>query len=162
MNRGSKKLTQKQIEEIKRNRGRGGRPYKDLAREFGVHLMTINYYASQSLSESVRESRRKYREKNIEKIREHARMKNQELKFNVLNFYKRTEELVCECCKEENLEFLSLDHINRDGSKHKKEIKMSLYLWIKKNNFPHFSFRVLCMNCNHSYGHYGRCPHRNN
>jgi hypothetical protein len=78
----------------------------------------------------------------------------------------------CSCCGEQYYEFLTIDHINGNGLKHRAEISKgkgtqfgkwkinprALYCWIIQNNFPE-GFRVLCMNCNHSYGHYGYCPH---
>jgi hypothetical protein len=67
----------------------------------------------------------------------------------------------CACCGIEQYEFLSLDHINGGGYKHRKEIGnfgRNFYKWIIKNNFPS-GFRVLCHNCNLAKGFYGKCPH---
>lgn len=68
----------------------------------------------------------------------------------------------CVCCGETYLEFLSIDHINGGGRKHLKQIGcygQGFYAWLIKNNFPE-GYRVLCINCNFSLGHYGYCPHR--
>lgn len=65
----------------------------------------------------------------------------------------------CYCCSESNLIFLTIDHINGGGNKHRKEIGTRLYRWLIKNNFPN-GFQVSCMNCN--WGKYlnkGVCPH---
>lgn len=70
----------------------------------------------------------------------------------------------CDCCGESSKEFLSIDHTNGDGPTHRKDLSgnprngVSLYYWLRKNNFPP-GFRVLCMNCNFSLGHHGYCPH---
>lgn len=66
----------------------------------------------------------------------------------------------CACCGETELDFLSIDHINGGGSKHKREIgRRTLYGWLKESGFPS-GFRVLCMNCNFGT-RYGRaCPHQ--
>jgi len=67
----------------------------------------------------------------------------------------------CECCGETDLIFLSIDHINRDGSEHRKELKklgMKLYEWLVENDYPS-GFRTLCLNCNCALGFYGYCPH---
>ena len=65
----------------------------------------------------------------------------------------------CQCCGEDNYEFLCFDHINGGGHKHRKTIKSgNLARWLIKNNFPE-GFRVLCHNCNMSLGFYGYCPH---
>jgi hypothetical protein len=70
----------------------------------------------------------------------------------------------CSCpgCTETDINFLTIDHINGDGAKHRKEIgRSSLYNWLISNHFPP-GFRVLCFNCN--VGTYlcdGACPHTN-
>lgn len=71
----------------------------------------------------------------------------------------------CACCGESHLEFLSIDHIDGGGSKHRKEIRgnprdgKNLYLWLKNNKYPP-GFGVLCMNCNFAKGHFkDGCPH---
>lgn len=69
---------------------------------------------------------------------------------------------LCECCGEDAVEFLSIDHIDGGGSKHRAQIKgsySSIYLWLKKKGFPE-GYRVLCMNCNTALGFYGYCPHQ--
>jgi hypothetical protein len=66
----------------------------------------------------------------------------------------------CACCKEEEKAFLTIDHINNDGYKHRKEIGQSnTYRWLKDNNYPP-GFQVLCMNCQWGKMHYGICPHK--
>src|SRR3989304_933090 len=66
----------------------------------------------------------------------------------------------CACCGCPILLFLTIDHMNNDGAKHRKEIKRygSIYLWLKKMNYPK-GFQVLCMNCNWAKGKFGFCPH---
>jgi hypothetical protein len=59
----------------------------------------------------------------------------------------------------ETPEFLTMDHINGGGNQHRKKIKESIYRWLYHNNFPS-GFRVLCANCNMSYGLFGYCPHK--
>lgn len=71
---------------------------------------------------------------------------------------------VCVCCGEDNLAFLSVDHIDGQGGKHRKEIGKSsgigFYTWLKKNNFPK-GFQTLCFNCNIARHHNGGvCPHQ--
>lgn len=68
---------------------------------------------------------------------------------------------VCACCKERRVEFLSIDHIN--GAKGKRGDRRrngsNLYRWLRRRGFPK-GFRILCMNCNFSIGHFGYCPHK--
>jgi hypothetical protein len=84
------------------------------------------------------------------------------------SFLKRQEVLdhmggKCECCGETNPRFLTIDHINGGGAKHKRENKIvKLYKWIKKNNYPE-GFRLLCYNCNCARSkqrNKGICPHK--
>lgn len=70
----------------------------------------------------------------------------------------------CACCGETEPLFLSIDHVNNDGAKMRREKLYSgsgtgFYLWLFKNGFPK-GFQVLCMNCQigkHRNG--GVCPH---
>jgi len=67
----------------------------------------------------------------------------------------------CDCCGESRREFLSIDHVEGGGNKHRQELRRAgngFYLWLRKNNYPS-GFRVLCHNCNAALGYYGRCPH---
>jgi hypothetical protein len=78
------------------------------------------------------------------------------IRNKVLEFYGGK----CACCGETENHFLTIDHINGGGNKHRKEIKgRSLYVWLANNDYPE-GFQVLCYNCNMSKGHYGICPHQ--
>jgi hypothetical protein len=59
--------------------------------------------------------------------------------------------------------FLSLDHIENNGSVHRKEIKnrgSGIFKWLRDNDYP-AGFQVLCMNCNHGKAQNGGvCPHK--
>lgn len=68
----------------------------------------------------------------------------------------------CICCGEEEYKFLSIDHINGGGNKHKQEVgrSNSFLRWIIKNNYPNF-LQILCHNCNQAKGAWGKCPHEN-
>jgi len=66
---------------------------------------------------------------------------------------------VCVCCKEDEYDFMTIDHINGGGGAHRKEIgNYSIYFWLKKNGYPP-GFQVLCFSCNFAKGHFGMCPH---
>jgi len=86
------------------------------------------------------------------KIRAHKRRKL------VINHYGGK----CACCGETQFEFLTIDHKNNDGAKHKRALKSkdtsALCKWIIDNNFPDY-LQVLCYNCNCAKGVYGSCPH---
>lgn len=109
---------------------------------------------------------------NAERSRKHL----QALKAETFKAYGN----VCTChgCKETHVEFLSIDHIVpvssgkvrvtrrgvRNGERRPSPVRASnraghgLYRWLKKHGFPP-EFRLLCMNCNFSRGHFGYCPH---
>jgi hypothetical protein len=81
--------------------------------------------------------------------------------------YAKYGGYVCACCGEDIVEFLTLDHVNNDGRKHREALGgvskgsgKSLYKWIIDHDFPAM-FQILCCNCN--YGkklNKGVCPHR--
>ena len=68
----------------------------------------------------------------------------------------------CNCCGESCMEFLTIDHINGGGTKHRKSLGIPtgfpFYIWLIKNNFPE-GFQVLCYNCHMAKTYYGYCPH---
>lgn len=70
----------------------------------------------------------------------------------------------CQCCGESEIAFLSIDHINNDGYKHRSEIGVGgtiIYSFLKKKGFPKEGFQVLCFNCNHGkHINGGVCPHK--
>lgn len=68
----------------------------------------------------------------------------------------------CACCGEAEPMFLTIDHINNDGAKYRRQGVGGkwLYRWLEKNNYPN-EFQILCRNCN--FGKYinkGICPHK--
>lgn len=68
----------------------------------------------------------------------------------------------CACCGETEPLLLTLDHINNDGARHRRQLggSMPLYQWLRDNNYPP-GFQVLCASCNlgrHRNG--GVCPHQ--
>jgi len=67
----------------------------------------------------------------------------------------------CACCDEGHWQFLTFDHIEGGGAKHRLTIKTrgnGFVSWLHANGFPP-EIRVLCYNCNSSLGYHGECPH---
>jgi hypothetical protein len=71
----------------------------------------------------------------------------------------------CPGCDENRLPFLTIDHINNDGGKHRDELAPTkglppgggvVFRWLKKNGYPS-GYRVMCYNCNMARG-IGQCP----
>lgn len=103
------------------------------------NIQSIEYYKTHP--EQYAKSGRKYRMK---------------IKFNILSHYGGE----CACCGETRWEFLTIDHINGNGTEHRKVVGQGtkFYRWLIKNNFPS-DYQVLCMNCNWALGKWGYCPH---
>lgn len=69
----------------------------------------------------------------------------------------------CACCGESNFGFLTIDHPQNDGAKHRREAKcktgISFCRWLRRRGFPK-KFQLLCWNCNcGKNGNGGICPH---
>ena len=105
-----------------------------------------------------KEERKKYRQKHGAKSQRKYRKK---IRFDVINHYGGK----CACCGESIIDFLSIDHIKNNGSKHRKKIGcptsgFPFYRWLIKNNYPK-DFQVMCMNCNWGKRmNGGICPHK--
>ena len=81
------------------------------------------------------------------------------IKEEVLNSYGGK----CACCGENNLLFLTLDHIYNDGSQHRKKLMAignGFYLKIRKLGYPKGSLQILCWNCHYAKTYFGVCPHK--
>lgn len=145
---------EKEIKELKAR----GLTVKRISEELSVSTTTINKVLNNKFYNLCKASNKRYRENNLAKFKEYHRNRQQEMKKKIISYYS-DGDCVCACCGEGNIEFLSVDHIKGNGNIHRKEIGQGLYTWLVKNNMPE-GFRILCMNCNHSYGHYGMCPHQ--
>ena len=65
----------------------------------------------------------------------------------------------CACCGEANAGFLTIDHIDGGGTKHRAEMSCQIYAWLRKHGYPP-GFQTLCYNCNCGRGaNGGICPH---
>ena len=90
-----------------------------------------------------------------EKARQYARAYTRKIREAVLLAYGGK----CVECGEDRYPCLEIDHINNDGAKHRKEIKLqggsnALTQWLYRNNYP-TGFQLLCGNC-HRIKHYRR------
>lgn len=90
-------------------------------------------------------------------LRQQAKEHRDFMKARILSRYGYK----CRCCGESNELFLTIDHINNDGNKHRKEMNYrSIYVWLVKNNYPD-NFQILCYNCNCGKSrNKGVCPHK--
>ena len=108
------------------------------------------------------EESKAYYQANREKILKRQAEKHRQLKWDCIEALGGK----CACCGETALEFLTIDHINGDGASHRRTItgrsrasSPKIYKDIRNQGYPKDKYRVLCMNCNFSYGLWGYCPH---
>lgn len=102
--------------------------------------------------ESQRERGRKWR-----KITSGARKEKYRKQRRIALEHYGGKTPTCACCGENTYEFLTLDHIEGGGSKHRKHVH-DVYKWLSKNDYPK-GFQVLCFNCNCAKAFSGKCPH---
>jgi hypothetical protein len=145
-------------------------PYKtleDRRKHYDKNKDEINrkrreYESNPKIKSKKSEAWKRWRNNNLEKAKSitNAAKKKYEDKCKELafNHYGNT----CACCGESIKKFLSIDHIDGGGTKHRKKIKDKICVWLYRNNFPE-GFQTLCFNCNwgkHING--GICPHKSN
>lgn len=84
------------------------------------------------------------------------------VKREVLQYYGNNK-LMCLCCGENTYEFLTIDHINNNGSEERKIVRRTghnIYRYLRKNNYPS-GYQTLCFNCNSGKQiNKGICPHK--
>ena len=72
------------------------------------------------------------------------------LRIIVLQVYSQNK-MCCELCGEDDLDVLTIDHIDGNGAQHRKNNHLcggeDMHKWIIDNEFPD-GLRVLCRNCN--------------
>ena len=94
--------------------------------------------------------------------------KNNRVKINQYNLLLKHQVIekyggICNCCKENQILFLTIDHTNNDGNIERKERKSSstsFYLKLRKDEIRN-DIQVLCWNCNLGKNmNNGICPHK--
>lgn len=90
-----------------------------------------------------------------------TRESNRRLKIETLKAYGG---VVCRCCGENEVKFLSIDHVFNDGASDRRKMKgkgTEFYRWLRQAGFPNKDrLQVLCMNCNFGKTQNGGdCPH---
>lgn len=107
---------------------------------------------------------REWRLENLDRHRESNRRNDKRLKDMCYAAYGGYR---CACCGETEPAFLTIDHMNNDGAKHRREVVglgrgggKKIYTWLIANRFP-TGYQILCMNCNWGKARNGGiCPHR--
>lgn len=102
------------------------------------------------------------RDSQLPHVREIEKQSRYKLRTEVLTHYSHGIPK-CACCGENELDFLTIDHINGGGNQHRKSLGgrrgSGIYGWLRQHKYPN-GYQVLCMNCNFAKGHYGTCPHQ--
>jgi hypothetical protein len=93
------------------------------------------------------------------------RMSNLRLKIQVFTHYSVVGKPECGCCGIVKVEFLTIDHIDGGGTKHRQSLGARasgsyFYRWLRDHGYP-TGYRVLCFNCNCGINaNDGVCPHK--
>ncbi len=118
-------------------------------------------------TKSQNEYLKRYYFKNKEKILKYGITRRNKIKEECFLHYGNGK-ISCACCGETEIKFLTLDHSNGGGNKHRVSLGMGkrggqeMYFWTIKNKFPPI-FQILCMNCNGGKErNNGVCPHKLN
>lgn len=101
-----------------------------------------------------RRKSKRYCEACLQKLAAQMQRDRQKIRSETIRHYGG----ICECCGEDRLEFLTLDHVNGGGNAHRRALKASgtnLYRKLKNLGWP-AGFRVLCWNCNCAIGLYSQ------
>jgi hypothetical protein len=105
----------------------------------------------------AKEWRREWYQRRPELQREYHQRLDRNLKEAVIAAYGGK----CKCCGADEYEFLTIDHVDGGGQKHKRSVPgFKIYRWLRNNGFPQDGrFQLLCISCNFAKGIYGECPH---
>ena len=96
----------------------------------------------------ARERTKDWIKANPDKWRAYQRQHHRNAKEQIFKHYGEGL-LQCSLCNETRIDALSIDHINGNGARHRRQLGLfgtDFYRWLIKNNFPE-GYRVLCMNC---------------
>lgn len=109
-----------------------------------------------------RGEKRAYRLANLDRIADMRRKRRIALRQETMNHYGGA---ICACCGENDLRFLTIDHINNDGAIIRKRFGNRCggtytYELLRRLNWPD-GIQVLCWNCNCGRAmNNGVCPHK--
>lgn len=110
---------------------------------------------------------REWRKKNRERFKTNQKRAYDKMRLECLQHYSK-EVPECACCKENEILFLHIDHIDGNGADHRRTLRAelgyypggnNLPYWLKKNGYP-AGFQVLCANCNLGKRTNLECPHQ--
>lgn len=106
-----------------------------------------------------------YRIRHRDRVMEYKRNYDLRIRKAVFDFYGN--KCACIGCTETNSDFLTIDHVNSDGSADvngsgRRLTGVNLYIKVIKEGFPD-TYQILCYNCNcgrqYNRTKKGTCPH---
>ena len=114
------------------------------------------YYRANA--ERIRRAMREYYTRHRGDVLSKRSAKDREIKRQVVAAYGGA----CDCCGEQHIELLTIDHIHGDGNLHRRIVGKGrrIYADLLRLGCPKDNYRLLCFNCNISRGFYGYCPHQ--
>ena len=119
------------------------------------------YYQRPEIREKQIFNSKEFYKKNKERIKRNMRINGKKkykmLKEEFFKIYGKT----CSCCGEDNILFLTLDHINGDGGKERKIYDTRAIYKNAVKEKDRTKYQTLCFNCNQGkYINGGICPHK--
>lgn len=132
----------------------GKRKLKDITCKYCGKTFQATRIDAERCGECRKKYLQKYRKK--KEVRQRRKDRYKEIREEVIKGYGGK----CECCGEDTMEFLAVDHRNGGGRKERKTTSIYQILRkIQEEDYPN-DYRVLCHNCNSALGFYGYCPHQ--
>lgn len=113
----------------------------------------------------VKAYQKQWFETNREKQRQYAKVGKVKARKKVRSELIAAYGGKCACprCPEGRIEFLTVDHVNGSGTKHRKSLGLQpgyeFYCWLRRHGFPGKEYQLLCFNCNCAKRDYAQCPH---
>lgn len=127
------------------------------ARKYSYHSRGKYYrvaWCKQCQATYQREYRPEWYAANREKANASSRESQRKARNKVIEAYGGK----CTCCGEPRNHFLSLEHVNGGGRKHRQSLgNKQLWFYILKEGCPKDKYTILCFNCNLARGFYGYC-----
>jgi hypothetical protein len=127
------------------------------------HLVLYRKNYNKNNNDKHSKYHKEWRINNKERDKQNSMNRNKRIKIEVMSYYCKGIPY-CQCCKENIVKFLTIDHVDNNGSKHRKSLGLiggiKFYYWLKNNNYPK-GYQVLCYNCNCGRDkNHGICPHK--
>jgi len=107
-----------------------------------------------------REWRKEWRRKYPGREKEIKKKCSMKLRKEMLDAYGSQ----CTCCGEKEMSFLTIEHINHDGGKHRRKLGnnggQSVWRDLRKKGWPKNGYTLLCWNCQLATAWGDICPHK--